>query len=470
MIESVLGTGARYGLAITYSHERPEALETGGGIFNALPLLGSAPFLLVNGDVWTDIDFGALRRDPPERSLAHLVMVRNPPQHARGDFVLADGLVSEGEGSRQTYSGVGIYRPEFFAGCEPGKFPLLPLLRRAIAQRALSGELHEGRWYDIGTTERLAALERSCRRPRFLRENEMKKIVIVVVVLVIALVVAPWGVGKMAETRLNQGLDKLVEAAPYLKITDRKWTRGWFKSESLVTFEIAGPWADLMSPKAFEKAMSEAAAGPESESEAASEPRASRGARIAGRRSPAGGSAGRRFTEETEADAAKDEPTRFTVRNEVLHGPVLGLSGFGIARVDSHLVLDDQTRKKITEIFGPKDPLEVSTRIRFFGGGTTTLKSEGRKITPKGGKADISWDTFKVAMGYSRNFDSYDLDGKWPKFEVKDAEDGTHFVMDSMSLDGDGKRVRGDLYDGDFTFKIEKLSVAGKGQDQIEVR
>jgi MurNAc alpha-1-phosphate uridylyltransferase len=159
MIEAALGTGARYGLAITYSHERPEALETGGGIFNALPLLGSAPFLLVNGDVWTDIDFGALRRDPPATSLAHLVMVRNPPQHARGDFVLADGVVSEGEGSRQTYSGVGIYRPEFFAGCQPGKFPLLPLLRRAIAQRALSGELHEGRWYDIGTTERLAALD-----------------------------------------------------------------------------------------------------------------------------------------------------------------------------------------------------------------------------------------------------------------------------------------------------------------------
>jgi len=158
-IESALGTGGQLGLAITYSHERPEALETGGGIFNALPLLGSAPFLLVNGDVWTDIDFGALRRDPPESSLAHLVLVPNPPQHARGDFVLDNGLVSEGEGSRQTYSGIGIFRSQFFAGCRPGKFPLLPLLRRAIAQRALSGEMHEGRWYDIGTTERLAALD-----------------------------------------------------------------------------------------------------------------------------------------------------------------------------------------------------------------------------------------------------------------------------------------------------------------------
>lgn len=163
LIPAALGTGEQFGLAITYSHERPEALETGGGIFQALPLLGSAPFLLVNGDVWTDIDFGSLRREPPAGALAHLVLVRNPPHHPRGDFRLVEGpghlLVSEGEGLRHTYSGVGLYRPEFFAGCTPGKFPLLPLLRRAIEQNALSGELHQGRWYDIGTTERLAALD-----------------------------------------------------------------------------------------------------------------------------------------------------------------------------------------------------------------------------------------------------------------------------------------------------------------------
>lgn len=169
MIPAVLGSGRQYGLAITYSHERPEALETGGGIFQALPLLGSQPFLLVNGDVWTDIDFGALRRDPPEGSLAHLVLVPNPPHHARGDFRLEErglghGQVSEGEGLRHTYSGIGIYRPELFAGCEPGKFPLLPLLRRAIDKGALSGELHKGRWYDIGTTERLAALDAELSR------------------------------------------------------------------------------------------------------------------------------------------------------------------------------------------------------------------------------------------------------------------------------------------------------------------
>src|SRR4051794_11679201 len=124
MIEAALGAGERYGLSITYSHERPEALETGGGIFNALPLLGPAPFLLVNGDVWTDIDFGALRRPPPHGALAHLVLVPNPPQHPRGDFLLDAGLVADGEGPRHTYSGVGIYTPEFFAGSVAGKFPL----------------------------------------------------------------------------------------------------------------------------------------------------------------------------------------------------------------------------------------------------------------------------------------------------------------------------------------------------------
>lgn len=164
MIPAALGSGAQFGLAITYSHERPEALETGGGIFQALPLLGSGPFLLVNGDVWTDMDFGALRRPPPTGSLAHLVLVPNPPQHARGDFRLEQGWVSEDEGLRHTYSGVGIYRPEFFEGCVPGRFPLLPLLRRAIARHALSGEIFNGRWYDIGTAERLASLDAELSR------------------------------------------------------------------------------------------------------------------------------------------------------------------------------------------------------------------------------------------------------------------------------------------------------------------
>ena len=113
--------------------------ETGGGIFRALPLLGDGPFLVVNGDVWTDIDFGALTLEP--QALAHLMLIRNPVHHPRGDFGLEDGWLTAGAAERFTYSGVGVYRPQFFAGCEAGRFPLLPLLNRAIAARRLRGEL-----------------------------------------------------------------------------------------------------------------------------------------------------------------------------------------------------------------------------------------------------------------------------------------------------------------------------------------
>jgi len=155
-IRARVGDGARYGLAVQYSAEPEGALETGGGIFQALPLLGPGPFLVVNGDTYTDIEFARLAIAPGE--LAHLVLVPNPAHHPRGDFALRDGLVqAEGE-PRLTYSGVGVYRPELFAGCQPGRFPLLPLLQQAIAARALGGELHRGAWTDVGTVERLAAL------------------------------------------------------------------------------------------------------------------------------------------------------------------------------------------------------------------------------------------------------------------------------------------------------------------------
>jgi uncharacterized protein YdgA (DUF945 family) len=287
----------------------------------------------------------------------------------------------------------------------------------------------------------------------------VKKIVIVAVVLVALLAVAPWGVGKLAEKRLDHGLEKLVEAAPYLTVVDRKYTPGWFKSEQVVTFEAFGPWMKALSPKALEDAMTEAGAAVEGEVEAEAEAEAEAEEKLPG---------------DDEAPVPEDvpkpdEPMRFTVRNEVLHGPVLGLSGFGIARVDSHLVLDETIRKEIEEIFGPKAPLEVSTRIGFLGGGTTTFKSEGRTIKPKDSKSEISWDTFKIALGYSANLDKYDLDGKWPKFEATEKDDGFRFVMTDMSLDGDGRRVRGDLYDGDFNLVIDKVSFSGADKQKIEV-
>ncbi len=161
-IVSCLGNGGKWGVAIVYSAEPPGALETGGGIYRALPLLGSEPFWVVNGDVWTDYPFAPPLM--PTDSLAHLLMVDNPQHHPRGDFILADtGLLLDGEGPRLTYSGIGLYRPELFAGCHAGAFPLAPLLRRAMTVGKVSGEHYAGRWLDIGTPERLRSLDAELR-------------------------------------------------------------------------------------------------------------------------------------------------------------------------------------------------------------------------------------------------------------------------------------------------------------------
>ncbi|QKZ07069.1 MULTISPECIES: N-acetylmuramate alpha-1-phosphate uridylyltransferase MurU [Pseudomonas] len=157
-IEDHLGDGARFGLSIRYSAEG-EPLETGGGIFQALPLLGVEPFLVVNGDIWTDYDFSRLRQ--PLDGLAHLVLVDNPAHHPTGDFLLQGGTVTdEGEAAaRLTYSGIAVLHPALFAGCSAGAFKLAPLYRQAMAAGKVSGEHFTGRWVDVGTHERLAEVE-----------------------------------------------------------------------------------------------------------------------------------------------------------------------------------------------------------------------------------------------------------------------------------------------------------------------
>lgn len=157
-IRAALGSGTRYGIRITYSEEGSEPLETGGGIFRALPLLGSAPFLVVNADIWTEMDFRRCARLADDAD-AHIVLTSNPAHHPRGDFALTAGRVVDAPAERLTYTGVGVYRPEFFAGCTAGKFPLLPLLRRALAAGRLTGERFVGPWFDVGAPDRLAALE-----------------------------------------------------------------------------------------------------------------------------------------------------------------------------------------------------------------------------------------------------------------------------------------------------------------------
>lgn len=156
-IEAWFANGAAFGVQIRYSAEGDDPLETGGGIKRALPLLGDGPFLVVNGDTWTDFPLETLKTTPVGQ--AHLVMVGNPAHHPQGDFSLQNGKVSVSGEPRYTFSGIGVYRSSLFSAIEKQVFPLAPLLRRAMEQGEISGEFYPGRWFDIGTPARLAQLE-----------------------------------------------------------------------------------------------------------------------------------------------------------------------------------------------------------------------------------------------------------------------------------------------------------------------
>ncbi len=170
-----LGDGSRWGLRLHFSHEGPVPLETGGGMYNALPLLGDAPFLAVNGDIWSDFDFARLPSTLD--GLAHLVMVDNPAHHPRGDFILGPDsqLRDDGDAPRLTFAGIGLYRPSLLQGWQtvigdvegrdavPPRFKLAPLLRAAMALEAVSGQHHAGAWTDVGTPQRLQQLDARLR-------------------------------------------------------------------------------------------------------------------------------------------------------------------------------------------------------------------------------------------------------------------------------------------------------------------
>jgi MurNAc alpha-1-phosphate uridylyltransferase len=167
MIEAALGDGARYGLVIDYSREQI-ALETAGGIVNALPLLGSDPFIAVNADVYSEYGYAALSAAAARLgdTLAHLVLIDNPEHHLAGDFALAGGRVAL-DGARLTFSGLAVYRPALFDTLTRGeRAPLAPLLRAAIAAGRVSGEHFPGRWCDVGTPDRLTRLNRELQRQR----------------------------------------------------------------------------------------------------------------------------------------------------------------------------------------------------------------------------------------------------------------------------------------------------------------
>ncbi len=158
-IEKALGNGSHWGLSIRYSAEAV-ALETAGGIAHALPLLGESPFLVVNGDVYTEFDFSHLKTTLQPNKHAHLVLVNNPPQHLQGDFALDGNVLSLEGGQMLTFAGIGVYHPALFAGVECGaKAKLAPLLYAAIKNHQASAEHYTGVWHDIGTPERLQELD-----------------------------------------------------------------------------------------------------------------------------------------------------------------------------------------------------------------------------------------------------------------------------------------------------------------------
>ena len=169
-LATTLGDGSQFGVNILWSHEG-EGLETAGGIINALPLLGDEPFILVNGDVWTTMDFASLLDVQLGEQQAHLVLVENPPQHLKGDFILYNGLAytfeQEQLGEALTYSGIAVLDPQMFVGLENGKRALAPLLKQAMQQQQVSAEKMQAVWVDVGTPERLQQLDQQIKQGVF---------------------------------------------------------------------------------------------------------------------------------------------------------------------------------------------------------------------------------------------------------------------------------------------------------------
>ena len=161
-----LGSGENYGVKIRYSYEGEEPLETGGGILKALPLLNEEPFLVVNGDIKTDFPFEKLL-NKDLNSLAHLILVNNPPHNSSGDFSIGKDKTLEhiSDSSKKfTFSGIGIYTPELFENLQAGTFSITPILKQKMQHSEITGELYNGQWDDIGTVERLLEINSNCKK------------------------------------------------------------------------------------------------------------------------------------------------------------------------------------------------------------------------------------------------------------------------------------------------------------------
>ena len=252
----------------------------------------------------------------------------------------------------------------------------------------------------------------------------MKRALTVIAVMAVLLVGAPWVIGNVAEQRVNRGLDAVLVAAPYLEIVDRKYTQGWFRSEMDATFAVRGPVSRALSPASIFIDRSAAVGAPPDSS----------------------------------------APARFTVHSEILHGPVLGLSGLGLARVNWHLVLDEKIRTQLVNFFGTDEPVQVSTRIGFLADGTTSIVADGRVIRRKDGTGSVSWDPLEIDLEHSGSLDKFALYGDWDRFEARDDRAKYRVVMRDMKLKGFSERVIGKVYDTDADFSIGEISYVGPDQ------
>lgn len=160
-LRTAIGNGARFAVNIEYSDEGDAALETGGGVCKALPLLGRDPFIVVSGDIWTDFPFGSLQLSGGD--IAHFVLVPNPEFHVKGDFGLERGRITE-NAPKYTYANIGLFDPAFFVDCKPEKFPLRVPMTKWVAEQKVSGELYAGEWHNVGTPTQLAVLDQALQR------------------------------------------------------------------------------------------------------------------------------------------------------------------------------------------------------------------------------------------------------------------------------------------------------------------
>jgi uncharacterized protein YdgA (DUF945 family) len=243
----------------------------------------------------------------------------------------------------------------------------------------------------------------------------MKKIIAAAIVVAL-LLAAPWWMGGIAQKRVDKAFEELPKDAPYLKVVESKWTRGWLHSDHQTTFELVVP---------------------------------------------------------PEFRAMIPASTRFSMHDEVLHGPILGSSGLGLARLDSKLVFSDAISKKLTEVLGTEAALQVITKMGFFSGAVTTVSGKGRSLPMEkldaNSSGTISWDDFKFVVGIAPHFDSYDIDGKLPRIEMQDTRSGEHLLVNDITLKGKGKRLVGELYDGGAVFGIGKFKLDMANKSTVEI-